>query len=647
MKSNGEIAEFVQETRRILQYEFEKRWLSIADRNPNAPRLESIDSTINYVGGRNVEFSVTYWVNYCGIYGKRRFRYVKTIDLAAPELEFILNSIIKGKEEFLSGISKDVSDLPNAYLSTSPYDPEFEGKFCEIQYRASNSNRTGPGNVSFRRIVQAVNKSIESVERSVVSELEGKLPLKAKSVGKIPENGTPIRKLKCKVKICETQSFKAEVNVVLSAYYEGGGDVFAVSKGGITKTFFQEFRQQGMGAMEVILSEIRKVVQGIANELFERIPFAKIPVKGILKIYCDTLIQQGISHGLILADCSDISQFSTIPVCYYPEKGVVEFIANQGWKKKTETHLRLSLEEIKMSVKQPVKLGSKKGIPQNPISLNSLCEKASVLYHSYAEKKGVDMPELCFEFSKRQDGFHLNCKWRRKNIDITDVFLENKTYSTTIRARLTKLFNSVYETVLEQKKFVDRQIEVLSNLNPSEFAILEYIYRQRRSWYTDINNALEGSVLTTKISTGPYLDRLCELKIEDDGEKIPLLQYEWVCSRKHDDFRLYTTPVEWDKSAFDRAFPRDFTIEEMSDMHASGKEKFFIGTLKNATNPITRWNAMTILEHMSKVYAVEFVKTAQGKNFFQSFEGDDALYAKFFMENLPGCKRLASKYFPD
>ncbi len=300
-----------------------------------------------------------------------------------------------------------------------------------------------------------------------------------------------------------------------------------------------------------------------------------------------------------------------------------------------------------MSVKQPVKLGSKKGIPQNPISLNSLCEKASVLYHSYAEKKGVDMPELCFEFSKRQDGFHLNCKWRRKNIDITDVFLENKTYSTTIRARLTKLFNSVYETVLEQKKFVDRQIEVLSNLNPSEFAILEYIYRQRRSWYTDINNALEGSVLTTKISTGPYLDRLCELKIEDDGEKIPLLQYEWVCSRKHDDFRLYTTPVEWDKSAFDRAFPRDFTIEEMSDMHASGKEKFFIGTLKNATNPITRWNAMTILEHMSKVYAVEFVKTAQGKNFFQSFEGDDALYAKFFMENLPGCKRLASEYFPD
>lgn len=539
-------------------------------------------------------------------------------------------------------IPNDVASLPKKYSAEAPHDCQFEGAFKNVQYQYFSTDYKEPGAVSFSELVQALDLNTQDMESQISNDLKMQLPGKAKEMGELPENRRPICEIQSKIELRENPDFTVTVSVNLSAFYKDEELRRSVSAKKSTRQLFQEFREKNRESTEDILGAVECAAREAARGGFKDIPYCRLPIEGVLESYRSFLAPQGVRYGRILAVCTDIQGIYHPSYCAYNGNGQAEFVV-QKKKKRISAHA-VVLKDLERYAAQPIKLSSKCGIPQNLISFNKFCEEASVLYDAYAKKVRVEMPELHFEFTRGVIG---SCVWGRRAVGLSDTFQEDKTYETTIRARLIKLFDSVYQSVLEQEKVVYKQIEVLSTLNPSEFAILEYIHQQQRSWYTNINDALEGKVLTTKVSTGPYLDHLCKMKMVVDGKKVPLLQYEWAYSRKHDDFRLYTSPVDWDKASFERAVPRDFTVDEMSDMHTPGKEKFFKDALKKAVDPAFRWNAMAILEHMSKVYAAGFAKTAEGRGFFQSFGGDDALYAKFFLESLPGCKRLAKEYFPD
>jgi len=82
---------------------------------------------------------------------------------------------------------------------------------------------------------------------------------------------------------------------------------------------------------------------------------------------------------------------------------------------------------------------------------------------------------------------------------------------------------------------------------------------------------------------------------------------------------MYFSPIPWAPQIFFQACPREYEIKEMSNMTASGKEKFFKNVLEKAADAASRWKTLEVLGRMPKTFASEFAKTVEGRSIFPSF----------------------------
>lgn len=211
--------------------------------------------------------------------------------------------------------------------------------------------------------------------------------------------------------------------------------------------------------------------------------------------------------------------------------------------------------------------------------------------------------------------------------------------------KITKLCMGYQKTVLA---LFEVQKAALHELNPTEFEVLKHTVLQGRTWFHDVSDSIDYKVITTKTYAGDCLSALCQKKVPTvDGDR-PLLQVQIARSMDHGEFNLYKPCAALVSGVLSASSPRDYLFSELSGLKAYKRGPWFTQKAMAASTPEDRWEALKGLENgMPKTFASEFAKSADGKKFFTSFTGADALYAKFFLEAIPGCKRLAATYFPE
>lgn len=302
-----------------------------------------------------------------------------------------------------------------------------------------------------------------------------------------------------------------------------------------------------------------------------------------------------------------------------------------------------SSKSIKTSSEKPFQLGRYKQLPDSPFELARFAKKASDLYSTREPQTIYPLPTLTFSVCNNE----WRCLFEDKSIDIVD-----KRYpDDTLKDHLNRLFEQIDEFCAEKERYVELQIKALNRLNPTEFAIMEHISARMTgdwdsgTWLTKVNECLGNRLLTSKTATEHFLCRLCNIYIEHNNKKLPLATFNWV-KADHCEFKKYTTNIAWSPRAFMKASPRPFNKNEFAYVKADKKTGLFEQMVDSAKTEEDRWAAISILEEqLPKKYAIDFVKSDRGRNFFRSLTEEDATYARFFIESLPGCKKLASEIF--
>ncbi len=192
-----------------------------------------------------------------------------------------------------------------------------------------------------------------------------------------------------------------------------------------------------------------------------------------------------------------------------------------------------------------------------------------------------------------------------------------------------------------------RQLEVLNALNPTELAVLRYITAHGEIWYTALAGAIEDQVCTTKVYTGACLKRLAELKVPVDGAERSLLRAQWTYSRKHDDFLMYSAGANIERAILDAVAGRPFGPADVENMKPAERAKWFTNYLLEADDE-QRWTRFNeALDRMPRTFLTEFAKSEAGQGFLRKFTGSEAMFVRLTVEELPGCKRLAAKLWPE
>ena len=89
------------------------------------------------------------------------------------------------------------------------------------------------------------------------------------------------------------------------------------------------------------------------------------------------------------------------------------------------------------------------------------------------------------------------------------------------------------------------------------------------------------------------------------------------------------------------AHPAPYALEDYPYLRPSARTAELEARAAQADTREARWALLEILEKgMPKTAAADFVKSEAGQAFLRELEGDDREYARLFLEELPGCKRL-------
>lgn len=290
-------------------------------------------------------------------------------------------------------------------------------------------------------------------------------------------------------------------------------------------------------------------------------------------------------------------------------------------------------------------LDSNAPFPTSPIMVISLWEQVTKLYEEMVSKISYPFPKIDF----RMDFFG-NWEWSYRGQAKGIVIPQFQGMSA--RERINTVFRRISEDYQKEVRILERQIEILNSLNHTEIKILKCLFDMRaqnkdsEAHITAITESI-GDLQTTKSSIIEFVDALENIAVEYDGKDIHLVE-SCQASNYYGDYLVYSTPIKWDIKAFNQATPRPFTADELHMVKSEFRTINFEAMLDSAIDDESRWNIISHLENcMSKQYAIKFVKSERGKQFFCSFSGDDAIYAKFFIEGLPGCKKLAAELYPD
>lgn len=287
----------------------------------------------------------------------------------------------------------------------------------------------------------------------------------------------------------------------------------------------------------------------------------------------------------------------------------------------------------------------RKELPNNIHTFAAFLDLANTLYQKMPARKLKEKPVVLFTLAADKS---INFTCRRKN---TSIKTFQKAANIDEGATVHSLLTAVFEYILAQESELEEQIgDAVSQLDalrlsPIEVAILRYLRQQGKSWYTDIAENANVVPRLSKAAIGRRLDGLLNKAILVNGKTTPLIWFEWISSRKHEDYRMYHPADFLTDDVLDQVNPRPFGAEDMPDMEKDSRENWFRGLAKAASYKETLWTALQVLEHMPASFAAAYVRSNEGRDFLSRLQDNDALYAKFFVESLPGCKRLADQIF--
>lgn len=219
----------------------------------------------------------------------------------------------------------------------------------------------------------------------------------------------------------------------------------------------------------------------------------------------------------------------------------------------------------------------------------------------------------------------------------------------TVRSWLTRVLEADRAALERLALAEDRLVETLDRLNPSELILLRVIREEGRGWLSGAAEFIEeGHGITTKTSAQDWFNTVTGLKFDGEEGPEPLLTVKRVRSSygRNEYFLLYRPNPKAPWGALDRAKGRDFTAAEVSSIRSECRIPWISGKAEKARTPDQLWAVLTVLEQgFSASRAAEFAKSPGGRTFFGKFQGPDAEYARFYVEGLPGCRRLAAEIF--
>ena len=290
-------------------------------------------------------------------------------------------------------------------------------------------------------------------------------------------------------------------------------------------------------------------------------------------------------------------------------------------------------------------LDSNAPFPTSPILVMSFWEQVTKLYEEKASQVSYPFPRINFRMN-------FNGNWLWSYSGQANIYSVPRLTDKSARERINDIFNTIDEDYQKGIQILADQTKVLNSLNHTEIKILKYLSElkiNKKGSHTHITDIIEsiGDLQTTKNSISEFLDALEDTTVDYDGKEISLVE-SCQTSNYYGEYMVYSTPIDWNTNAFTQAKPRPFSEEELHLVKPKFRATYFQILLESATDNDSRWNIISLLEHcMTKQYAIQFAKSERGKQFFCSFSGDDAIYAKFFIEGLPGCKKRAAELYPD
>jgi len=481
----------------------------------------------------------------------------------------------------------------------------------------------------------------EALQKMAADSIQEYLQEEGRKLGKLPENAVIGHLCKCSVNIQLAKNGAIRVSLEIGIQYGGQGKPFSKKLEEPTPSLKSPFLgdlqkfdhllyQSERNAIQSMLAKLKSSIivcqetsmnaNQISQKLWSDFSFQR---NSFLGQYCDSRWSQG-KEGKLVSFLGE----HRYEICKHA------FQRGQG--------VAFSDEDLSPKPESLMKILDKQSSPHHKRSFRSFCESASTLYAQFQEEHPKRMPELTFIF---EDGQIRRCIWEGHCLNVEMSFMPDVAYQTTLRTRVLNVFCSVLGEIEKEYEIVGEQIKALEALNPLEYQILERICENGRTWFSDMC-AINSMVSKDFIQN--YLDHLCRVTVPCAQGETVLLEANYR-KGNYGYFYVYrfSKGVLIQTEDLHIINPRPFSERELAHLTKKGLETVFWESLRLASTPDLRWQTFCLLEKLPKTFTAGFVKSEEGQKFLEQFEGDDAVYAAFFVQSLPGCKQIAKKYFPD
>lgn len=352
----------------------------------------------------------------------------------------------------------------------------------------------------------------------------------------------------------------------------------------------------------------------------------------------DTLLRRGsVSLGHVTVQW-DGPQYTGGCLLYQPRQddGKVRFILDEG--KITDCPIVPLAPDL---LQQPLELsGETRELPRDLMGLYRLGEALQEQLEKTFRGTGLALPKVRVQADK---AFRLTVLWSIRKVPLVS-------FDKTVEMALQEIAEQIYQEETFRPAERQVQLNVLNTLNPTELAILRYLYGNGNRSFQDLMHAIGDQLYTLRHYTRMGLIHLSQLEVPVYKKMVPLLQIDG-CRQEDDDFLYYwgsfKTLAQIEPEVLRAAIGRPFTPADVDKMRPPARTQWFNQYLLEADEE-QRWTRFNeALAFMAPTYLAKFVSTEAGQAFLRNFTGSQAVLARQKVETLPGCKRLAAKLWPE
>lgn len=275
-------------------------------------------------------------------------------------------------------------------------------------------------------------------------------------------------------------------------------------------------------------------------------------------------------------------------------------------------------------------------LPQDLSGVCRLGESLQEILEKTFQGTGVPVPPVKLVADKK---LNLTICWstRKAALDPSEDSLE---------MALQRIAERIFRDETARPAEREAQLKVLNSLDPTELTVLRYVTEHGETYYTKLAEDIDKQVYTPKLYTQVCLKHLTEVTVPVDGTATPLLRIREAYSYNHW-FNMYSAAALIEPEVLQAAVGCPFTTADLERMKPRARGEWFAHYLIEADEE-QRWTRFNeALDCMDKASLKAFVMTEEGQAFFRGFTGADAMFVRLTVEELPGCKRLAARLWPE